>query len=153
MTTATSNTASATTPTGIDPRGPRFGAAITVIALAIALLAGSSVLGTAVIAWQTLVFALGAFVGLSAQPYGVLYRKVVLPLLGPPTELEDPAPQRFAQLVGFIFAVVGLVSYLVGATVVGQVAIGLALAAAFLNAAFNFCLGCEIYLLARRLRS
>ena len=153
MTTATSNTASATTPTGIDPRGPRFGAAITVIALAIALLAGSSVLGTAVIAWQTLVFALGAFVGLSAQPYGVLYRKVVRPRLGPPTELEDPAPPRFAQLVGFIFAVVGLVSYLVGATVVGQVAIGLALAAAFLNAAFNFCLGCEIYLLARRLRS
>ena len=153
MSTATSTTASATTPTGIDPRGPRFGAAITVIALAIALLAGSSVLGTAVIAWQTLVFALGAFVGLSAQPYGVLYRKVVRPRLGPPTELEDPAPPRFAQLVGFIFAVVGLVSYLVGATVVGQVAIGLALAAAFLNAAFNFCLGCEIYLLARRLRS
>ncbi len=153
MTTATSTTASVTTPTGIDPRGPRFGAAITVIALAVALLAGSSLLGTAVIAWQTVVFGLGAFVGLGAQPYGVLYRKVVRPRLGPPAELEDPAPPRFAQLVGFLFAVVGLISYLLGATLVGQVAIGLALAAAFLNAAFNFCLGCEIYLLARRLRA
>ncbi|MCX6458874.1 MAG: DUF4395 domain-containing protein [Actinobacteria bacterium] len=154
MTTATPQThVSPTTPSGIDPRGPRFGAALTVIALVIALLAGSNVLGTAVIAWQTLVFALGAFVGLSAQPYGVLYRKVVRPRLGPPAELEDPAPPRFAQLVGFLFAVVGLISYLLGATVVGQVAIGLALAAAFLNAAFNFCLGCEIYLVARRLRS
>lgn len=150
-------TAGATVPEapqqGIDPRGPRFGAAITVLVLAIALVAGPGPLGTGLIAWQTLAFGLGAFVGLHAQPYGALYRRVVRPRLGPPAELEEPAPPRFAQLVGFLFAVVGLIAYLAGAAVVGQIAIGLALAAAFLNAAFNFCLGCEMYILGRRLLS
>jgi len=140
-----------TTTTGIDPRGPRFGAAITVVVLSIALLAAPSIVATALLVWQTLVFALGAFVGLSAQPYGVVYRKVVRPRLGAPGELEDPAPPRFAQLVGFVIAAVALIAFLVGATVVGQVAIGLAIAAAFLQAAFGLCLGCEMYLIGRRL--
>jgi len=140
-----------TTTTGIDPRGPRFGAAITVVVLSFALLAAPSIVATALLVWQTLVFALGAFVGLSAQPYGVVYRKVVRPRLGAPGELEDPAPPRFAQLVGFVIAAVALIAFLVGATVVGQVAIGLAIAAAFLQAAFGLCLGCEMYLIGRRL--
>ncbi len=135
----------------IDPRGPRFGGAITTVVLAVALLAGPSLLGTSLLAWQTLVFALGAFVGLRAQPYGALYRRFVQPRLGPPSEWEDAAPPRFAQLVGFLFAAVGLVSYVLGAALVGQVAVALALAAAFLNAAFNFCLGCEMYLIGKRL--
>ena len=153
MTTTATDQNTTTRPSGIDPRGPRFGAGITVVVLAIALVAGLGLLGTGILAWQTLVFALGAFVGLSAQPYGIVYRRLVRPRLSPPTEFEDEAPPRFAQLVGFIFAVVGLISYLLGATLVGQIAIGFALAAAFLNAAFNFCLGCEMYLLGRRLLS
>ena len=67
-----------------------------------------------------------------------------------PAELEDAAPPRFAQVVGLGFAVVGLVALLAGATTVGLVAVGLALAAALLNAVVGFCLGCEIYLLAKR---
>jgi hypothetical protein len=52
--------------------------------------------------------------------------------------------------VGLAFAVLGLAGFLTGATVPGAVAVGLALAAALLNAAFGLCLGCEVYLLARR---
>ena len=151
MTTASTSTSIDKSTSGIDPRGPRFGAAITVIVLSAALITSPGLVGTTLLAWQTLVFALGAFVGLSAQPYGVLYRKLVRPRLGPPAELEDPAPPRFAQLVGFVIASVALIAFLAGATLMGQIAIGLAIAAAFLQAAFGLCLGCEMYLIGRRL--
>lgn len=137
----------------IDPRGPRFGAAITTVVLAIALVAVPSALATTLIAVQTVVFALGAFVGLSAQPYGVIFRTLVRPRLNPPAELEAPEPPQFAQFVGFLFAAVALVAVLTGATLVAQIALGGALAAAFLNAAFGFCLGCEMYLIGKRIFS
>jgi hypothetical protein len=136
--------------TTVDPRGPRFGASITVIVLAAALITAGSTFGLVLIAWQTLVFGLGAFIGLYAQPYGVVFRKLICPRLTPPTELEDAAPPRFAQLVGFAFLAVALVATLAGAPSVAIVAVGFALGAAFLNAAFNFCLGCEMYLISKR---
>ncbi|GAA4302715.1 DUF4395 domain-containing protein [Klenkia terrae] len=128
----------------IDVRGPRFGAWITTVVL----LTGSGWL----LAVQAAVFAVGAFAGLRHAPYGLLFRTLVAPRLGPATETEDEAPPRFAQLVGFGFALVGTVGYLAGAPLVGAVATGLALVAALLNAAVGFCLGCELYLLARRAR-
>lgn len=88
---------------------------------------------------------------MQAQPYGVFFRKVIKPRLGPPAEMEDAAPPRFAQAVGLGFLVVALVASLLGATVIVSVAVAFALAAAFLNAAFAFCLGCEMYLLGQRL--
>ena len=135
----------------IDPRGPRFGGAVTTVVLALALVLVGTPVGTVLLAWQTAVFALGALVGLHAQPYGIFFRKVIRPRLSPPAELEDTAPPRFAQAVGLGFLAVALVATLAGATVVATVAIALALAAAFLNAAFDFCLGCEMYLIGRRL--
>ena len=148
MTTTTSSVANRPQ---VDPRGPRFGAAVTTVVLAVALVLVGTAAGTVLVAWQALVFGLGAFVGLHAQPYGWLFRRVVRPRLAPPAELEDAAPPRFAQAVGFVFAAVALVALLVGATVVATVALALALAAAFLNAVFGFCLGCEMYLLGKRL--
>ena len=84
-------------------------------------------------------------------PYGLIFRAVVAPRLSPPTELEPAAPVRFAQLVGLIFALTSAAGYLAGVPALGLVAAGLALAAAFLNAAFELCLGCEAYLAFRRL--
>ncbi len=136
----------------IDPRGPRFGAAITTIVLAAALLLGPDN-GLVLIALQALVFACGAILGLRFAPYGALYRKVVRPRLGPPSELEDERPPRFAQGVGLIFAVVALFAGLIGVGPLYYAAVGMALAAAFLNAAFNFCLGCEMYLRISKVRS
>jgi hypothetical protein len=121
------------------------------VVLALALVLVGTTAGTVLVAWQTLVFALGAIVGLQAQPYGIVFRKVIRPRLSPPAELEDAAPPRFAQAVGLAFLVVALIASLTGVTVVATVAIAFALAAAFLNAAFDFCLGCEMYLLGRRL--
>ena len=135
----------------VDPRGPRFGAAVTTVVLALALVFVGTAFGTVLLAWQTLVFALGALVGLHAQPYGIFFRRVVRPRLAPPAELEDAAPPRFAQAVGLIFLVVALLAALLGATTVATIAIAFALAAAFLNAAFGFCLGCEMFLLGKRL--
>lgn len=131
----------------IDPRGPRFGAWLTTIVLVVVLATGSGWL----LAAQTVVFAIGAGFGLKYAPYGVAFRSLVRPRLDPPTELEAEAPPRFAQGVGAAFGLVGTLGYLTGATVVGIVATAAALAAAFLNAAFAFCLGCEVYLLGRRL--
>ncbi|MER5177255.1 DUF4395 domain-containing protein [Streptomyces sp. NPDC002896] len=133
----------------IDPRGPRFAAALTTLVLCAVLITGSGTL----LAVQTAVFALGAFAGLQYSPYGWLYRVAVRPRLAPPRELEDVRPPRFAQGVGFGFGLVGTVGYLAGAEWLGLAATALALAAAFLNAAFGYCLGCEMYLIIRRLRS
>jgi hypothetical protein len=127
----------------IDPRGPRFGAAVTTLVLAAVLLTGAVWL----LALQAVVFALGAA---DRNPYGLVYKRVVRPRLGPPAELEDPAPPRFAQTVGLAFALVGVVAGLAGLTVLFYVAAAMALSAAFLNAAFGFCLGCEMYLIFRR---
>lgn len=130
----------------IDARGPRFGAAVTTAVLAAVLITGSVWL----LAWQTLAFALGAAGGTGRSPYGWLFRKAVRPRIGPPTAFESPQPPRFAQAVGLAFAGLGLVGYGIGPEWLGLAATGAALAAAFLNATFGYCLGCEMYLLARR---
>jgi hypothetical protein len=128
-------------PALVDPRGPRFGAAVTTVVLAVALLTGSVWL----LALQAVVFALGAA---GRSPYGVIYARLVRPRLAPPAELEDTRPLRFAQAVGLAFTVVALVG--LALPVVTVVFTAFALAAAFLNAAFGVCLGCEVYLLLRR---
>ena len=130
----------------IDPRGPRFTATVTSVVLAAVLVTSSLWL----LAVQTAVFAIATIWGVGASPYARLYARVVRPRLGPPAELEDERPPRFAQAVGLGFSTIGLVGLLTGLTGLFYLLITAAFAAAFLNAAFGFCLGCEIYLLARR---
>jgi hypothetical protein len=130
----------------LDVRGPRFAAAVTTLVLIAILITANGWVALA----QTVVFALGA-VSARLSPYGNVFRVLVRPRLGPPTAFEPAEPVRFAQAVGFVFLAVASVSLLAGATVVGLVATALALVAAFLNAAFGLCLGCEAYLLIRRL--
>lgn len=133
-------------PQAVDPRGPRFAAIVTTVVLVIVLATDWWPL----LAAQTVVFAIGAFVGLRPAPYSVLYRLVIAPRLQPTDEREDAAPLRFAQMVGFAFALVGTIGYASGVTALGIVATALALFAAFLNGAFGLCLGCEMYLLFKR---
>jgi len=133
----------------VDPRAQRFVASVTSAVLIIVLVSGSWVL----LAAQVVVFAVGAVFGLRYAPYGAIFKMFVRPRLGPPKELEDEAPPRFAQGVGLVFAVVGTLGYGLGVTWLGLSATALALIAAFLNAAFGFCLGCEMYLLIKRFTS
>ena len=130
----------------IDARGPRFSAVITTIVLAAALVTQSATL----IAIQLVVFAIGAFAGPAKTPYAFLFKKLVKPRLKGAVPTEDARPPQFAQSVGLIFAVVAFAGSLLSIPALFTVAVGFALFAAFLNAAFNFCLGCEIYLLALR---
>jgi Domain of unknown function (DUF4395) len=130
----------------IDPRGPRFAAGITSVVLAVTLLTGSGWL----LAVQVAVFAVGAVWGVAASPYGWVYRTAVRPRLGPPGELEDARPPRFAQTVGLVVTGAGLVLALAGVPWAVEISAGLGLVAAFLNAVFALCLGCELYLLVKR---
>ena len=131
----------------IDARGPRFGAALTTLVLTTFIATEFPPL----LYWQLAVFTLGAFVG--ASPYSFIYRKFVKPRLRGDIPTEDVRPPQFAQLVGFLFAASATIAYLLGAETLGLVIISFALAAAFLNAAFNYCLGCEVYLLIARVKS
>lgn len=130
----------------IDVRGPRFGAALTTVVLAIALVTGNGWL----LAVQTVFFAVGAVAGVRNSPHGWVFRTLIRPRIGPPPATEDAAPPRFAQAVGLAFAAVGVLGYLVGPQWLGVAATACALAAAFLNAAFAYCLGCEMYVLLKR---
>ncbi|MQW78096.1 DUF4395 family protein [Nocardioides sp. dk4132] len=134
----------------IDPRGPQFTAAVTAVVLLVVLVVPTGV-ATVLIGVQAALFALGAAVGVQHTPTAWAFRTLVRPRLGAPDELEDARPPRFAQAVGLGFALVALGGFLAGAELLGQVATGFALVAALLNALFRFCLGCELYLLLRRL--
>ncbi|MCP2637281.1 DUF4395 domain-containing protein [Microbacterium sp. HD4P20] len=175
---------------GIDPRGPRFAAAITSLLLLVVVFLGLTGLSTARVpdfGWYTtspsmvgyptdgspwaitysslaqrildpaflllLVAALLFLWGLLSPrtaPWGALYRKVVAPRLAPPTELEDPRPPRFAQGVGLFVAAIGLVLHMAGVPWALTIAAAAAFVAAFLNAVFGLCLGCQLYLLLQR---
>ena len=133
----------------IDARGPRFSATITAIVLATALVTQNKW----VLVAQGLVFLIGATRGPQFTPYGLIFKSVIKPRLNKVAPTEDVRPPKFAQAVGFIFALVGSIGAFAGADIVFTVATGFALAAAFLNAAFNYCLGCEMYLLITRFTS
>lgn len=152
-------------PRGIDPRGPRFAASVTTVLLAIAVvlsLAGTATAsplppladrvadpGFVLVAVIALLF-LWSVLSPRTAPWGVVYRRLVQPRLKPPTELEDPRPPRFAQGVGLFVTAIGLVLHVAGVPWALPVAAAMAFAAAFLNAAFGLCLGCQLYLLLQR---
>jgi hypothetical protein len=130
----------------IDPRGPRFGALVTMVVFAVVLATGSAWL----LAAQAVVFAVGAIFGVGYSPYGLIYKWLVRPRLKPPAELEDAAPPRFAQAVGLVISIVGIIGFAVGLRPLGLIAAALGLVAAVLNGVFGICLGCELYLIIRR---
>ena len=133
----------------IDARGPRFSALLTTLVLAIALVTGSVWVAT----FQAIVFAIGATKGPQFTPYAFIYRSLIKPRLKSPLRTEDVRPPKFAQSIGLAFALVAIVGAATGTSVVFSVAVAAALAAAFLNAAFDFCLGCQVYLILARIRN
>jgi len=143
------------TPAQVDVRGPRFAAWVTTVVLVVVLaVSGFSPAAAAVLlGLQAVVFAIGALRGPRQHPYGLIFAKVVAPRLSPVTEREPVPPLKFAQLVGLIFAIVGVAGFTFGVPLLGVIATAFALFAAFLNAAFGICLGCQLYPLAARLRS
>jgi hypothetical protein len=139
-------------PAQVDVRGPRFAAWVSTAVLVISLLLSAQSLTAAavVLGLQALVFAVGAVLGPRRHPYGLIFAKLIAPRLGPGTEREPVPPLKFAQLVGFVFAVAGVIGFAGGLAPLGLIATGFALVAAFLNAAFGICLGCQLYPLVAR---
>ena len=149
-----SNITQSRVPAQVDVRGPRFVAWVTTAVLVATLLVSteSAVAAAVILGVQAIVFAVGATLGPQRHPYGLVFKALIAPRLGPVTEREPVPPLKFAQLVGFIFAVVGVIGFASGLVLLGLIATGFALAAAFLNAAFAICLGCQLYPLVARFR-
>ena len=131
----------------IDARGPRYSAAITSFVLSLALITESSY----VIGFQFAVFLSAVLFGLRRSIYGFIYRNLIQPRLKGVVPSEDQRAPRFAQLIGALFAFIALLGGVSGNSAVFLIATSFALGAAFLNAAFGFCLGCQIYLILLRL--
>jgi Ca2+/Na+ antiporter len=149
-----SDSNTSTRPDRVDVRGPRFAAWVTTAVLLITLLvsAVSPLAAAVILGLQAVVFAIGALGGPRRHPYGRVFATVLAPRLGPVKEREPVPPLKFAQLVGLVFAVVGVAGFASGASLVGVIATAAALVAAFLNAAFGICLGCQLYPLVARFR-
>ena len=130
----------------IDARGPRYTAGITTLVLSAALVTESNL----IIGFQFAVFLTAVLFGLRKSLYGFIYRNLIQPRLSGPVPSENEAAPRFAQLIGALFAATALVGGVSGNSAVFLIATSFALAAAFLNAAFGFCLGCQFYLLILR---
>jgi hypothetical protein len=133
----------------IDARGPRYSAGITTVVLALALITES----VYVIGFQFAVFLSAVLFGLRKSIYGFIYRNLIQPRLKSAVPSEDQRAPRFAQFIGALFAFVALLGGVTGNSAVFLIATSFALGAAFLNAAFGFCLGCQVYLILVRFRS
>jgi hypothetical protein len=144
---------------GIDPRGPRVVAGIVaatfLVVIALALLGletpGFAIAALVLASYSAALFLFAAIAGVPRHPYGVIFKKLIRPRLRPPTELEDPTPPTFAQGVGFVVTIVGILLFLPFGSIALVIAGAAAFVAAFLNSVFAYCLGCQIYLLLARL--
>lgn len=135
----------------IDPRGPRFGAAITsVLSLAAFVLSLESWIYAAPISIALFLLFTWSVFAPSSHPYGWIFKTLIRPKLKDPKELEDPRPPQFAQKVGFGFSVLGIIGVAFSPILI-TVSAAFIFFAAFLNAFFNYCLGCQMYLVLRRL--
>ncbi|MGV8896676.1 MAG: DUF4395 domain-containing protein [Rhodoglobus sp.] len=164
MTTNPSSSARTRASVLIDPRSPRFGAGITAVLLLLVIGLSLADTQTATLAQRatapgfllfaavTALFAWGAGAGVQRHPYGAIFRRFIAPRLSPPAEREDSAAPTFAQGVGFVITLVGLILHLAGVPWALVIAASAAFIAAFLNSVFAYCLGCQMYLLLVRVR-
>ncbi|MGC4175537.1 DUF4395 domain-containing protein [Demequina sp.] len=134
----------------IDPRGYRFGASVTLLVSIVALVIGANIAGTITMAILALLFLPGATIGPQATLQSWIFKRAIRPRLGAPTETESFRPPRFAQQMGLGFSVLAVIFGALDIALGFYIFTGFVVAASFLNSVFGFCLGCEIYLLAKR---
>lgn len=138
----------------VDPRALRFSAGATASVLAIVLLTVGLArpLALGLLASQVAVFGFTAFVSVQWSVWAQIFARAIWPRIRAATELEDAHPARFAQLIGFVLTAAALVGFVLGVDVIGYGLTAVAVAGAVINATTGVCLGCKIYLLARRLK-
>jgi hypothetical protein len=138
----------------VDPRALRFSAAATASVLAIVLLTVGPArpLALGLLASQVAVYGFTAFVSVHWSVWAQVFARFIWPRLGAATDLEDALPVRFAQFIGFVLTTSALIAFVIGIDVIGIALAAVALAGAAINATTGVCLGCKVYLLARRLQ-
>ena len=138
----------------VDPRALRFSAAATASVLAIVLLTVGPArpLALGLLASQVAVYGFTAFVSVHWSVWAQVFARFIWPRIRAATELEDALPVRFAQLIGFVLTASALLGFVIGIDVIGYALTAVALAGAAINATTGVCLGCKVYLLARRLQ-
>lgn len=137
--------------TMIDPRQPRLGQGITGLALLVGFLLDLPL----VLPVLAVILAAASLGGPGINPYALLFRGIrAAGWIGPPRELEEAAPPRFSNTLGFAFLTVASLAYYLPEQPVTWLAWGLGLlvsALALLAATTGLCIGCELYVFARRI--
>lgn len=141
------------TPAQVDARAVRFGAGITASLFAVAFLTAGTTTATALLIFQTAVFAAVVAGGFKYSLYGRIFRALVAPRLNSKPNLEPAAAPHFAQIIGLGCASIAASAALLGLSALALTFTGITFLASFLNAAFNFCLGCEVHVLLQRLKA
>jgi hypothetical protein len=96
-------------------------------------------------------FTLGSTLGPAKHPYSYLYKFTLRKFLKAPTFLEPAKPVHFAQVIGLVVTGTGLVLHLLSVPNALPIAAAAAFLAAFVNAVFAYCIGCQMYLGLKRL--
>lgn len=125
----------------IDPRGQRFGAAVSAAILLGAFALGLPWLAALVGLNLAIAAAFGSRLFLPGRPWPLVRRVLRLG----PTEPEHEYPPRFAQALGATFIALGTVLFLAGATVPGWLLVGGVALLQVLLAATGICVGCRLY--------
>lgn len=138
----------------VDPRALRFSSAATASVLAVVLLTVGPArpLALGLLASQVAVFGFTAFVSVHWSVWAQIFARFIWPRIGAATELEDAHPARFAQFIGFVLTALALLGFVIGVDGIGYGLTAVAVVGAVINATTGVCLGCKIYLLARRLQ-
>jgi Domain of unknown function (DUF4395) len=120
---------------------------ILMVAIVIGYLLALAYPGVAWILPVLAVMMLAAVASPSLNVPRLLYTRVLRPsgIVKPRIVQEDPAPHRFAQLVGGVFLTAASIFVITGLLVVAWVLAWIVAALAFLNFAFNICVGCIVY--------
>jgi hypothetical protein len=128
----------------IDPRGQRFGAGVSAIVLAIALLANLPWLAVLVGLNLAVSAAFGTRLFLPGRLWPAVRRTF---RLGPPVELEHEYPPRFAQTLGAVVLGLATLAFAVGASLVGWLLVVAVAALQTILAVTGICIGCRLYFL------
>jgi hypothetical protein len=127
----------------IDPRGQRFGAAVSAVVLVVAFLLGLPWLAVVVGADLALSSAFGTRYFLPSRPWPLIRRVLRLG----PVELEHEYPPRFAQALGATFLGLAAIAFVLGATTLGWLLAGAVAGLQILLAVTGICVGCRLYFL------
>ncbi len=139
----------------LDPRGPRFGAGISsilmLVVIYLSLDSATELLALWVMGFAVVMFTFGSLLGPARHPYSYLYKYTLRKFLKAPAYLEPATPVHFAQVIGLIITGTGLALGLLGVPYALPIAAAGAFIAAFVNAVFAYCIGCQMYLGLKRL--